>query len=460
MAQLTQMTETELNDAMARWRQAAAMETADVAEAQAAIEADVRAGMSALVGQGVTVDEAVLVATVRASAAQRGALTVAHQWLDAVWARRHEDAGAQDTVETVGGRATLGAALLCAVCAAVSVKLPAAFGVRIDAGGELFYARNASLLVLPWLAVYLAYARGARPAFWPWLLAAAGVAAVAVNGYPFVSEGDTFVLAVLPLPLALWVAVGLVYLGGGWTQPRRPMRFVRFSGELVIYYALIALGGGVLTGFTVMTFAAIDVDVEWFAGRWLVPCGAAGAVVIGAWLVEARQRVVDNMAPVLTRVFTPLFTALLLVFLLTMWWTGHPINIKREVLIGFDVLLAVVVALVLYATSARDPRQPVDWFDRLQMLMIGSALAVDAVALVAIASRIAEFGATPNRVAALGENLLLLGNLVGTAWCWTRVLRGRGTATAVERWQVSYIPAFGIWAALVVLLFPVLFSFR
>ncbi len=32
------------------------------------------------------------------------------------------------------------------------------------------------------------------------------------------------------------------------------MNFVRFSGELAIYYVLIALGGGVLTGFTVMMF--------------------------------------------------------------------------------------------------------------------------------------------------------------------------------------------------------------
>ena len=92
---------------------------------------------------------------------------------------------------------------------------------------------------------------------------------------------------------------------------------------------------------------------EWFVGGWLIPCGAAGAVIIGSWLVEAKQSVIENMAPVLTRLFTPLFTVLLLVFLATMAWTGSPINVKREVLIGFDLLLAVVVGLVLYAASAR-----------------------------------------------------------------------------------------------------------
>jgi hypothetical protein len=42
------------------------------------------------------------------------------------------------------------------------------------------------------------------------------------------------------------------------------MDFIRFSGELFIYYVLIALGGGVLTGFMVMIFQAIGVDVEPF----------------------------------------------------------------------------------------------------------------------------------------------------------------------------------------------------
>src|SRR2546426_3823381 len=40
---------------------------------------------------------------------------------------------------------------------------------------------------------------------------------------------------------------------------------------------------------------------------------------------------------------------------------------SREVLIGFDLLLAVVVGLVLYAASARDPQAPPDFFDGLQL---------------------------------------------------------------------------------------------
>jgi hypothetical protein len=176
--------------------------------------------------------------------------------------------------------------------------------------------------------------------------------------------------------------------------------------------------------------------------------------------VEAKQSVIENMAPVLTRLFTPLFTVLLLVFLVTMAWTGSPINVKREVLIGFDLLLAVVVGLVLYAASARDPQAPPDFFDGLQLLLVVSALVVDGVALAAIAARISEFGFTPNRVAALGENLILLVNLAWSAWFYGCFLRHRGSFAALERWQVAYLPVYSVWAALVVVVFPPVFGYR
>ena len=166
------------------------------------------------------------------------------------------------------------------------------------------------------------------------------------------------------------------------------------------------------------------------------------------------------MAPVLTRLFTPLFTILLLVFLGTMAWTGNPISVKREELIGFDLLLAVVVGLVLYAASARDPQAPSDFFDGLQLLLVVSALVVDLVALAAIAARISEFGLTPNRVAALGENLILFVNLAWSAWLYARFLRHRGSFAVLERWQIAYLPVYAIWAALVVVVFPPVFGYR
>ena len=353
-------------------------------------------------------------------------------------------------------------ALALAVAAGVAVKLPTLFGIRLSPNDELppFYARNASLFVLPLLAAYFAWKRGWDLGKLVWLAAAFAAAAVFANVFSVPVGSDTAVLTILHLPIALWLAVGFAYVAGRWFAASERMNFVRFSGELAIYYVLMALGGGVLTAFTVMMFTAINLKPDWFIAGWLIPCGAAGAVIIGSWLVEARQGVMQNMAPVLTRLFTPLFTILLLAFLATMAWTGNPLNVERELLIGFDLLLALVVGLVLYAVSARDPLAPPDFFDRLQLLLVASALVVDGVALWAIAARISEFGFTPNRVAALGENLILLVNLAWSAWLYASFLRRQGSFAALERWQMAYLPVYSAWAAVVVIVFPPLFGYR
>jgi hypothetical protein len=356
------------------------------------------------------------------------------------------------------------------LAAALAVKAPALFGIQLSPDTELppFYVRNASLFVLPLLTVYFLWTRRSGLATGLWLLLPFVVAAVIANVFPWGTVvvdnaprgSDTEVLMTLRLPIALWLVVGVAYVGGRWFGSGGRMDFVRFSGELAIYYVLIALGGGVLTGFTFMMFTAIDLNADWFVAGWLLPCGAAGAVIIGSWLVEAKQSVIENMAPVLTRLFTPLFTVLLLTFLGTMVWTGSPIDVSREVLIGFDLLLVLVVGLVLYAASARDPQAPPDVFDGLQLLIVVSALVVDGVALAAIAARISEFGFTPNRVAALGENLILLVNLAWSAWLYFRFLRHRGSFAVLEQWQTAYLPVYSAWAALVVIVFPLVFDYR
>jgi hypothetical protein len=430
------------------------------------LEGHLRDQLAALTEAGLAGDEAFLVAVKRMgnldALSREFALTHSERlWKQLVIASDAAPDGSEEPAKAT--RAETLVVLSLAAAAALAVKVPALFGLRLDPDEEMppFYARNASLFVFPLLAVYFVWKRGSDVARSLWLALPFAAGAVLANVYPFrMPDGDTWVLTTLHLPIALWLAVGFAYAGGRWFGAGGRMDFVRFSGELAIYYALIALGGGVLTGFTMMMFNAIGIKADWLAAGWIVPCGAAGAVVIGSWLVEAKQSVIENMAPVLTRLFTPLFTILMLVFLATMAWTGNPIKVEREVLIGFDMLLALVVGLVLYAASARDPQAPPDIFDGLQLLLVVSALVVDGLALAAIGARISEFGFTPNRVAALGENLILLINLAGSAWLYARFLRRQGSFAALERWQIAYLPVYAAWAALVVAMFPPVFGYR
>ena len=108
-------------------------------------------------------------------------------------------------------------------------------------------------------------------------------------------------------------------------------------------------------------------------------------------------------------------------------------DIERNVLIAFDLLLVVVLGLLLYSVSARDPTSPPGVFDLLQVVLVVGALLADAVALWAIGARISEFGFSANRVAALGMNLILLVNLGWSAVLYVRFLRGRGASSGIER---------------------------
>lgn len=432
-------------------RRRQAIHSVDVEE----LEDHLREQVGVLRDAGLAADEAFLVAVKRMGQLDALSREFAREDSERLWKQLVVSAESDQT--RAEARTDGIVVFVLAVAAAALVKLPLLFGFDLD-GSEGFYARNLSFFVLPLLTGYFVWKRRLSFSTVGWLAAVFVAAGIFANVYPFVSQGHTEKLTALHLPIALWLMVGIAYAGGRWRQVAGRMDFIRFSGELFIYYVLIALGGGVFMAFMAMLFKAIKIDAEPFF-EWVVPCGAAGAVLVASWLVEAKQSVIENMAPVLTRLFTPLFAILLLAFLGTVLWTGRGIDISRDVLIAFDLLLAVVLGLLLYAVSARDPQSPPGAFDVLQVVLVISALVVDAVALWAIAARIGEFGFSPNRVAALGENLILLVNLAWAIVLYIRFLRGRGSFASVESWLTSYLPVYFVWATFVVIVFPPLFRY-
>ena len=349
-------------------------------------------------------------------------------------------------------------ALVFALAAAVTIQV-ARLAADFRDEEPTWLMRNIGLFVLPFLAGY--FARRRRLDIRRWLLTAAPFVLVAlvVNLYPYPAGSGTEILVALHLPVALWFVVAYPYMGGTIRSHERRMDFVRFTGEWAIYYVLIALGGGVLVLLTTLILGPIGPDLPEQVVAWVLPSGAAGAVIVAGWLVESKQRVVENMAPVLTMLFTPLFAVMLSVAAITYVVSGVAAAFDRELLGVFDALLVVVLGLVLYAMSARDPAQPPGLMDRVQLLTVASALVLDGMVLGAMLARIGDLGFTPNRVAALGLNMVLLVNLAGAAWLSTRFLTRRVAFHRLERWQTCYLPVFALWAATVVVVLPPLFAF-
>ena len=289
---MTAFADPPLEDQIAQWRaylrRRQAVHGPDVEE----LEGHLRDQLTALTEAGLTGDEAFLVAVKRMGSLDALSREFAQAHSERLWKQLVVAPDAADPSGHAARSETL-VVLGFALAAALAVKVPALFGHDIDPNDAppLFYVRNASVLVFPLLALYFMWKRGSTATSRLWLalpfVAGAGVA----NVYPFLKGGETGRLTALHLPIALWLAVGVAYVRGRWFADDGRMNFVRFSGELAIYYVLMALGGFAAMLFTFMMFRAIDMNPEWFVAGWLLPCGAAGAFIIASWLVEAKQSV-------------------------------------------------------------------------------------------------------------------------------------------------------------------------
>ena len=425
-----------------------AISASDVEE----MEDHLREQVTDLATAGLDDDEAFLVSVKRMGNLDDVSREFAREHSDRLWKQLvlvpdARDSGTQPWRE-------LGVVLALAIGAGAAVKI----GIEV-LGDEVTVLRNIGLLVLPFLAAYFAWKRKLTWRVAGALLVPFAVLAVVLNVYPFDPEGSTLFLAASHSIVALWALISVAYAGGRWRSHSRRMDYVRFTGELAIYFVLLALGGGVLIGLTLGTLELVGVDFGPFLAGWLLPFCVPGALIVAAWLVEAKQNVVENIAPVLTRVFTPLTIVMLLVFLGVFATTGGLLDVDRELLILMDMVLVLVLSLLLYSISARDSLAPPGLFDVLQLVLVVAALAVDAVTLSAMLTRIAEFGFSANKVAALGLNLVLLVHLAWSAWLSVGFLRGTRAFGPIERWQTRYLPAYAGWAMIVVVIFPPVFAF-
>jgi hypothetical protein len=437
---------------IAEWRayvaRAPAVNGHDVDE----LEDHLRHQIAELSTAGLAGDEAFLVAVKRMGDLDAVSREYAREHSGRLWKQLFEP----DQEAALLGEGWLDA-LVLAISAAVVIQV-----ARLAAGfpddEPTWFARNLGLFVLPFLAAYFARRRQLDARGWLLTAAPFALAAVLINLYPYDTDSDTEILVALHLPVVLWFVVAFPYMGGTIRSHERRMDFVRFTGEWFIYYVLIALGGGVLMGLTAGILQPTGVDVDRVA-QWVMPSGAAGAVVVAAWLVESKQRVIENMAPVLSMLFTPLFAVMLACAAVVYAVTGLGDAFDRELVSVFDALLLVVLGLVLYGLSAREPSTSPSWMDAVQLVAVAFALVLDLLVLGAMIARIGDLGFTPNRTAALGLNFVLLVNLAGAAFLSARFLRRRSTLHRLERWQTNYLPVFALWAAAVVVTFPPLFGF-
>jgi hypothetical protein len=445
---------------IADWR--AAVERGGAVDAPDAdeLESHLRDQIAELETAGLTGEEAFQIAVGRLGKIDQLTAECAREHGDRMWKQLQPpvavDRGRLAITVMLGFAALAAALVLIARFVASSTTSDTEF-----LGGTVapWFVRDLGLFVLPVLAAYFVIVRRVPTGRVIVLAAAVAVLALAVNLYPLPAGSASDVLIWIHLPVALWFVVGVAYAGREALSSARRMDVIRFSGEWAIYYVLIALGGIVLTALTALILTPIAPDLIDDLLGWIIPAGAAGAVIVAAWLVEAKKSIIENLAPVLTAIFTPLFAVMLVVAAVGYAVAGLTSDFDRDLLAVFDVLLLVVLGLVVYGISARPATRGAGVMDVIRLIAVVAAIALDILVLIAMFGRVGDLGFTVNRAAALGLNVVLLVNLVGTAWFTGRLLAGRDRPVRLERWQTAYLPVFLGWVLVVILVLPPVFDF-
>lgn len=354
-----------------------------------------------------------------------------------------------------GSREELGLVVVLSLIAGCVAKIPAWFGLEEDQ----FFARNIGLLVFPFLTAYFAWKRNSDTKTGIIAFGITLLAGIYINLLPEKGDAHTLTLACIHLPFLLWSVLGWVYGHTEWKQPFRRIEFLRFNADLVIITGLILIAGGILTGVTFGLFSLIEVNIEDFYLNYVVVFGLVAAPVVGTYVTQTNPQLVSRVSPVIATIFSPLVLVTLVVYLVTVVFSGKDPYNDREFLLLFNALLIGVMAIVLFALSESSQARSTIISRVIVFLLAAVTIIVNLVALSAIVFRIAEWGVSPNKLAVLGGNLLILTNLVLVTLRLGATLRDPEQLPKVEQTIAAYLPLYSLWTVVVVFLFPVIFGF-
>jgi hypothetical protein len=222
---MTTFADLPLEEQIAQWRAYVGRRQALHGPHVEELEGHLRDQLVALTEAGLAADEAFLVAVKRMGSLDALSREFARAHSERLWKQLVIAPDGADESENNARAETL-VVLILAVAAAFAIKVPALFGLRLGGGDDPFYARNASMFVMPLLTLYFLWKRGSGVVNRLWLELPFAAGAVFANVFPFRKGSDTEVLTALHLPIALWLAVGFAYVRSRWFADGGRMNFV------------------------------------------------------------------------------------------------------------------------------------------------------------------------------------------------------------------------------------------
>lgn len=331
------------------------------------------------------------------------------------------------------------------------LKIPMIFGIDENA----YFPRNIGSILLPALLGYSFFVcKLAIKAHWT-LFAVAGALVLYSNLLPGTLDDSALVLAYFHIPILVWFIFARAYLGEDWKISTKRIDFIRFNGEVVIMGGLLGLSLLLFSAITIALFELIGYHIEDIYFEKIAIWALGSIPVLTLYLVHNNRDLTSKISPIIAKLFTPPAFLLLLIFSIMLPQAPETIFDDRDLLLIFNMVLLAVMALILFSFKNEENST-----FQLYLLFGLAAIAIidNLLALSAIGVRLFEFGISANRLALFGLNLLMLSHLSYFGYRIIGVIRSKEELSSVFYAMGVYLPVYGVWAAIVSLLFPLFFS--
>jgi len=348
-----------------------------------------------------------------------------------------------------------------AICfiTAFLIKIPGLFQTGFS--DEVFYQKNAAIIVFLGLTLYTIRISKISESKSLIITALAFlIPAIYVNLLPSDSPGASVNLVYIHLPLLMWFMYGVVYTGYDLKNHEKRISFIKYNGDLAIIYALIAIAGGLLTAITIGLFDSIGLNIEKFYSENIIITGAVAAPVVAAFIIEKYPTLVSKTAPMIAVIFSPLVLITLIVFLISIAVTGKDPYNDRDFLLMFNLMLLGVMGIIIFSVSGTSVVRNQKFNAIVLFVLSVITIIIDLIALSAIFYRLGEYGLTPNRLAVLVSNILVLINLTLIMTNLYRINFKKAEFKTVEKSVSKFLPVYLLWIIAVIFGFPVIFGIK
>ena len=345
--------------------------------------------------------------------------------------------------------------LICIITGTL-ILMPKYLG--FDPFRTFFYAKNTGIIAFLGISLYTMSIKG-KIGFKPVIILGLifAVSAVFINLLPADESNQAVILSCIHLPLMLWCVYGIVFTGFDVRDVSKRVDFIKHNCNLAIMGALIVLAGMMLAGFTIALFQSIDLNIQNIYAQYIIVWGVVAAPAITAFIIYHYPRLTGSIAPIIATLFSPLILITLVIFLLAILFSGKDPYTDRDFLIIFNLMLLGVMAVIVFSISESSGTRKRRFNEVVLFCLSVVAMITDIVALSAIFYRLGEFGITPNRLAVVGSNILVLCNLVLITIDLFRVNFMKGTIERVNYTTARYLPVYMLWTIIVVFVFPLVF---